>query len=231
MSSPIKAVLFDLDGTLLDTAPDMANAANRVLAEYNLGPLTEQQIKANTSYGAKGLLNAGFGTIPSHLDSQLLRQQFLDYYQQSICVGTSVYRGISHLLDYLQQQAMPWGIMTNKPGFLTERLLPFFPELLKAQAVVCGDTLAQAKPHPEPLLHASELLGIAHTDCAYIGDIEKDMIAARAAGMHGYVAGWGYIGEEHTPHTWQAKGVLATPEALIEMLEQQQTANKSFINQ
>ena len=221
MSLPIRAVLFDLDGTLLDTAPDMAEAANKVLADYDHGPLTEEQIQANTSYGAKGLLTAGFGSIPSHLDAQQLRREFLGYYQQNICDGTSIYRGINRLLAYLDHQRIPWGIMTNKPGFLTELLLPFFPELQKAQVIVCGDTLTVAKPHPEPLLHASEMLGIAHTACAYIGDIEKDMIAANAARMHGYVAGWGYIGEDHTPSTWQAKGILPTPEALIDMLELQ----------
>ncbi|WP_265694873.1 HAD-IA family hydrolase [Photobacterium obscurum] len=167
------------------------------------------------------MLSAGFGTIPPHLDTQQLRQQFLDYYQQSICAGTSIYRGISNLLDYLERQQIPWGIMTNKPGFLTELLLPFFPDLMKAQVIVCGDTLTVAKPHPEPLLHASELLGVPHTVCAYIGDIEKDMVAARAASMHGYVAGWGYIGEDHSPETWQAHGILPRPEALIEMLELQ----------
>jgi len=221
MNLPIRAVLFDLDGTLLDTAPDMADAANKVLANYDHGPLTEEQIRANTSYGAKGLLTAGFGTVPSHLDDQQLREEFLGYYQQNICKGTSIYCGINKLLAYLENQHIPWGIMTNKPGFLTELLLPFFPELLKAQAIVCGDTLALAKPHPEPLLHASEILGVSHTSCAYIGDIEKDMVAANAAKMHGYVASWGYIGEEHTPSAWQAKGILPTPETLIDMLEQQ----------
>lgn len=221
MSPPIRAVLFDLDGTLLDTAPDMADAANKVLADHHHGPLTDEQVKANTSYGAKGLLSAGFGTIPSHLDAQQLRREFLGYYQLNICEGTSIYRGINKLLAYLEGQQIPWGIMTNKPGFLTELLLPFFPELLRAQVIVCGDTLALAKPHPEPLLHACELLGVSHTACAYIGDIEKDMIAANAASMHGYVAGWGYIGTEHTPSSWQAKGILPTPEALIDMLKQQ----------
>ncbi|WP_299018265.1 HAD family hydrolase [uncultured Photobacterium sp.] len=221
MSSPIRAVLFDLDGTLLDTAPDMADAANKVLADHGHDPLTYEQIQANTSYGAKGLLTAGFGKIPAHLDHKYLRQQFLDYYQQNICDGTSIYRGITTLLKYLEIQEVPWGIMTNKPGFLTELLLPFFPALMKAQTVVCGDTLTVAKPHPEPLLYASELLGVPHTDCAYIGDIEKDMIAARAASMHGYVAGWGYIGEHHSPRTWQSSGILPTPESLIDTLEKQ----------
>ncbi|UXI02238.1 HAD family hydrolase [Photobacterium sp. TY1-4] len=221
MNSPIRAILFDLDGTLLDTAPDMAEAANRVLADYHQAPLTDEQIRANTSYGARGLLTAGFGTIPTHLDAAQLRREFLHYYQQNICEGTSIYRGINKVLAYLETQHIPWGIMTNKPGFLTELLLPFFPELLKAQVVVCGDTLAVAKPHPEPLLHASELLGIPHTACAYIGDIEKDMIAANAARMHGLVAGWGYIGKEHRPDAWLARGILPTPEALIEILELQ----------
>ncbi|MGF1756901.1 HAD-IA family hydrolase [Photobacterium sagamiensis] len=221
MTKTIQAVLFDLDGTLLDTAPDMAEAANRVLADYDHGPLTAPQIKANTSYGAKGLLSAGFGVIPPHLDLPKLRQEFLGYYQQNICVGTSIYQGIRQLLSYLEQQAIPWGIMTNKPGFLTDMLLPFFPELLKAQAIVCGDTLALAKPHPEPLLYASELLGVDHNTCAYIGDIEKDMIAARAANMHRYIAGWGYIGESHTPEHWEAHGILQTPEAFITTLQSQ----------
>ncbi|ELR67481.1 phosphoglycolate phosphatase [Photobacterium marinum] len=223
MSSPIMAVLFDLDGTLLDTAPDMADAANKVLADYDYGPLTEEQIQANTSYGAKGLLTAGFGTVPSHLDHSQLRQQFINYYQQNICDGTSIYSGITSLLTYLELEKIPWGIMTNKPGFLTEQLLPFFPELMKAQTVVCGDTLSVAKPHPEPLLHACELLGASHHQCAYVGDIEKDMIAARAASMSGYVAGWGYIGERHAPDSWQASGILAQPESLIDVLEHQKS--------
>ncbi|PSW18386.1 phosphoglycolate phosphatase [Photobacterium sanctipauli] len=221
MATAVKAVLFDLDGTLLDTAPDMANAANKVLADYNQPPLQEAQIQAHTSYGAKGLLTAGFGEIPTHLDPLDLRQQFLDYYQQKICVSTSLYQGIPQLLRYLEQQGIPWGIMTNKPGFLTDMLLPFFPELMRAQTVICGDTLSVAKPHPEPLLHASEMLGIHHEDCIYIGDIEKDMIAANAACMTGFVAGWGYIGKQHTPDDWQAEAILSHPEELIQHLETQ----------
>ncbi|MGF1679866.1 HAD family hydrolase [Photobacterium minamisatsumaniensis] len=218
MPTTIKAVLFDLDGTLLDTAPDMADAANKVLADYDQPPLLDHQIQANTSYGAKGLLTAGFGQIPDYLNPLELRQQFLDYYQQNICVSTSLYHGIPQLLSHLEQQKIPWGIMTNKPTFLTEMLLPFFPELMRAQTVICGDTLSVAKPHPAPLLHASEKLGIHHEDCIYIGDIEKDMIAANAANMQGYVAGWGYIGETHTPSEWQAEAILAHPEDLISFI-------------
>ncbi|MBY5945399.1 phosphoglycolate phosphatase [Photobacterium rosenbergii] len=215
MAMKIKAVLFDLDGTLLDTAPDMANAANRVLADYDQPPLTQQQIQANTSMGAKGLLTAGFGTIPDHLDIMTLREEFLRYYEDNICVNTSFYQGVTALLAQLEVKGIQWGIMTNKPGFLTDMLLPFFPELQRAQTIVCGDTLAVAKPHPEPLLHASQQMGVDHRDCIYIGDIEKDMIAAKAANMAGYVAGWGYIGDDHTPSDWQAQGVLSHPSEIL----------------
>ncbi|MCQ1057698.1 HAD-IA family hydrolase [Photobacterium sp. ZSDE20] len=215
MAMTKKAILFDLDGTLLDTAPDMADAANRVLADHNQPPLTHKQIQANTSMGAKGLLTAGFGTIPAHLDIMALREDFLRYYQDNICVNTSLYQGVVALLEQLDEKEINWGIMTNKPGFLTDMLLPFFPELLRAKTVVCGDTLAVAKPHPEPLLHASKQMGVDHRDCIYIGDIEKDMIAAKAANMAGYVAGWGYIGDEHTPSDWQALGVLTHPSEIL----------------
>ncbi|MEZ8093150.1 HAD-IA family hydrolase [Photobacterium swingsii] len=218
MPQPITGVLFDLDGTLLDTAPDMALAANKVLANHGIPPLREHQIQANTSFGAKGLLEAGFDGIPDHLDFPQLRQAFLDYYQENICINTRFYQGIETLLLTLEQHNVPWGIMTNKPAFLTDLLLPFFPLLLKAKAIVCGDTLPLAKPHPEPLLYASELIAIPHHQCAYIGDIEKDMIAANAANMQGYVASWGYIGEHHSPEEWNAAGVLPTPQDILALL-------------
>lgn len=218
MATAIKAILFDLDGTLLDTASDMARAANHVLAIYDQPPLTPQQIKANTSYGAQGLLTAGFGTIPEHLNMLDLRQQFLDHYQQNICENTSIYQGIVSLLSQLEAKQIPWGIMTNKPTFLTEMLLPFFPELNNAKVVVCGDTLSVAKPHPAPLLHASELMDVHYSECAYIGDIEKDMIAAKAANMTGFVAGWGYIGENHAPNDWHSHAVLSHPTELINLI-------------
>ncbi|WP_261857997.1 HAD family hydrolase [Photobacterium sanguinicancri] len=218
MPQPIEGVLFDLDGTLLDTAPDMALAANKVLAKHGIPPLRNHQIQANTSFGAKGLLEAGFDGIPDHLDFLSLRQEFLDYYQQSICINTRFYHGIEHLLCSLEHHGIPWGIMTNKPAFLTEMLLPFFPLLQRAKAVVCGDTLPLAKPHPEPLLYASELIATPHTQCAYIGDIEKDMIAANAANMQGFVASWGYIGEHHFPEQWNAAGILPTPQDILTLL-------------
>ncbi|GAB6262183.1 HAD family hydrolase [Photobacterium sp. R1] len=227
----LHAVLFDLDGTLLDTAPDMARAANRVLADHQIQPLTPMQIQANTSYGANGLLKAGFGAIPAHLDPLHLRKLFLDYYHSEICLETKAYDGILLLLRYLNENEIPWGIMTNKPGFLTQRLLPFFPELCQTEVIVCGDTLDKAKPHPEPLWHACELLKVLPENCLYVGDIEKDMIAARAAGMPGAVAGWGYIGEEHDPSLWQADVILPEPESLIHLLEQQNRDGRAFFNQ
>ncbi|MGF1725468.1 HAD family hydrolase [Photobacterium nomapromontoriensis] len=218
MASTIQGILFDLDGTLLDTAPDMAKAANRILAEYDRPPLSPAQVQANTSHGAKGLLTAGFGSHPLPCDMTILRLRFLDYYKENICEHTTLYQGVTSLLGHLDTQQIPWGIMTNKPGFLTDRLLPFFPELMGARALVCGDTLPLAKPHPEPLWYACDCMGVSAIHCAYIGDIEKDMIAAKAANMTGFVAGWGYIGENQTPDDWHSHAVLSHPTELISLI-------------
>ncbi|MEZ9523491.1 HAD family hydrolase [Enterovibrio norvegicus] len=217
MDVNVKAVLFDLDGTLLDTAPDMANAANCVLADYGLSPLNERQIKANTSYGARGLLRAGFGNQIEGKDLDALRQSFLHHYANNICTTTQLYPGVVTLLDGLEAMNVPWGIVTNKPGFLTEMLLPYFPRLLSTGTLVCADTLSKAKPHPEPLLHAAMELGIDNQACLYIGDIEGDIIAANAANMISAVAAWGYIGSEHKPLEWDADLVFNKPEEILSL--------------
>lgn len=211
------AILFDLDGTLLDTAPDMANAANLVLAEYNLSALNQQQIQANTSYGVRGLLRAGFGERITKLDFTALRQSFLFHYENDICRGTTMYTGIAELIDKLETLAIPWGIVTNKPQFLTEMLLPYFPLLQKAQTVVSGDTFEKAKPHPLPLLNAAKALNTSQSQCVYVGDIENDIIAANAAGMFSGVASWGYIGEEHQPAEWDADRIFHNPQDVLSM--------------
>ncbi len=217
MDVNVKAVLFDLDGTLLDTAPDMANAANCVLADYGLSPLNARQIQANTSYGARGLLRAGFGDHIEGKDLGALRESFLQHYANNICTTTQIYSGVVTLLDGLEAMNVPWGIVTNKPGFLTEMLLPYFPRLLSTGTLVCADTLSKAKPHPDPLLHAAKQLGVDNQACLYIGDIEGDIIAANAANMISAVAAWGYIGSEHKPLEWDADLVFNKPEEILSL--------------
>nr|WP_086938797.1 HAD-IA family hydrolase [Thaumasiovibrio occultus] len=211
----VDALLFDLDGTLLDTAPDMGAAANAVLADHGHAPLTHAQIQANTSYGARGLLKAGFGDDLVNHDPQQLRQAFLDYYAKDICIGTAYYPEIETVLTTLHEQAIPWGIMTNKPGFLTELLLPYFPLLRRANIICCGDTLPFAKPHPEPLLHCAKIMAVEPDKIAYIGDIEGDMIAAKNASMQGIIAGWGYVGDPAMLTNWPARKTLTTPAQIL----------------
>ncbi|WP_025740260.1 phosphoglycolate phosphatase [Salinivibrio socompensis] len=211
-------VLFDLDGTLLDTAPDMGEAANRVLAEFDLPPLTREQIYTHTSFGARGLLTAGFGKQAKFQDPIALRARFLYHYGQAICQGTQVYDGIEALLDRLSRLKICWGIVTNKPEGLTHQLLAHFPRLQAAQVIVGADTYAHAKPHPLPLLEAAKTLNCAPERCFYVGDIENDTLAARAANMQSVVAGWGYTGDPALISNWEADHIFTTPAQLSAFL-------------
>ncbi|MDD1781759.1 phosphoglycolate phosphatase [Enterovibrio sp. ZSDZ35] len=217
MKGRINAVLFDLDGTLLDTAPDMANAANQVLIEHGLTPLSKAQIQANTSHGARGLLRAGFGKEIEGKDVDALRLMFLKHYEKDICRATSMYSGVPELLQALTKQSIPWGIMTNKPGYLTHQLLTYFPDLQNAQALVCADTLPVAKPHPEPLILSAERLGVTPESCIYIGDIQNDIVAAKAAGMYSAVASWGYISTTTDPLDWEADLIFNNIEKVLSL--------------
>ncbi|WP_413111397.1 HAD family hydrolase [Thaumasiovibrio sp. DFM-14] len=212
------ALLFDLDGTLLDTAEDMAKAANKVLAQHGFEALSQEQIYANTSFGARGLLSAGFGKHYAEHDAQQLRKQFLLHYAENINSHTRYYPEIENVLNTLCATATPWGIMTNKPGFLTELLLPFFPLLEQANIIVCGDTLPLAKPHPEPLLYCAERIDKPPHEITYVGDVEGDMTAASAAGMSGAIASWGYIGADVKPTSWPHHHLLQTPADILSLL-------------
>ncbi|OOE44426.1 phosphoglycolate phosphatase [Salinivibrio kushneri] len=211
-------ILFDLDGTLLDTAPDMGEAANRVLAEFDLPPLTREQIYTHTSFGARGLLSAGFGEQAQYQDPVALRARFLHHYGDAICHGTQLYAGIDTLLDKLDQLRIPWGIVTNKPEALTHQLLAFFPRLQEARVIVGADTYAHAKPHPMPLLEAAKSLNCVPQQGLYVGDIENDILAARAANMGAGVAGWGYTGDQALVHNWKADHIFARPDQLSAIL-------------
>lgn len=210
-------VLFDLDGTLLDTARDMAQALNRLRTAEGLPELPFEQIRPLVSHGAPRLVRLGFGECDSaRLEG--LRTGFLDHYRAALAIHTCLFPGFAEVLDAIEAAGMRWGIVTNKPGWLTTPLLESVGLLSRCGCVVSGDTLPERKPHPMPLLHAAALLGLDPRQCAYVGDAERDVQAARKAGMIPVVAGFGYLGEDEDPAAWQPDAVLDAPGDLLRWL-------------
>ena len=214
----VHAVLFDLDGTLADTAPDLARALNRVRAERGLAPLPPEIARPHTSAGARGQLKAGFGITPEDADYGELREKFLDFYEKELCVDTRLFDGIPQVLAKLQARKLPWGVVTNKGKRFTQPLLRLLAVDHLAGCVVSGDSTPHIKPHPAPLELAASLLFLEPEACVYVGDDLRDAQAARAAGMHFAAAGWGYLGEGGDPNGWGADAVLAHPSEILELL-------------
>ena len=199
------AVLFDLDGTLLDTAPDLGAAVNHVLASCQWSPLSDEQVRKIASEGALGLLKAGFGEEElARRDSQQLRQQLLDFYADHLYEGTRPYPGMVELITWLNREGIRWGIVTNKPAFLTEPLMAQVRELPNCGVIVSADTLSVRKPHPDPLFYACDKLAVSAKESLYVGDHIRDIEAGRAAGMQTIIAGWGYIDPQEEITGWQA---------------------------
>lgn len=214
---PVRGVLFDLDGTLLDTAPDMAAALNRLRAEKGATPLAFGAIRPHVSHGAAALVRLGFPNATEQ-EFALLRQRFLDLYAGDIANQTRLFPGFETVLDALEAQRLPWGVVTNKQTSLTDPLLAQMQLARRAGCVVCGDTLAERKPHPAPLLHAAMLLGLEPRECVYVGDAKRDVQAAHAAGMHALIALFGYLGAGDRPDDWQADALIGEPAELLAWL-------------
>lgn len=204
------AVLLDLDGTLLDTAPDMAAAVNALRIEQSEEPLPFERVRPHVSHGATALVRLAFPHAPE-ADFLALRARFLALYRPRVALETRPFPGAAELLAALEQAGIPWGIVTNKPAWLTEPLLEALGLRARAAAVVSGDTLPQKKPHPRPLLHAAEQARVDPRRCIYVGDTERDVLAGKAAGMRTLVACFGYIGDMEDPRTWPADGWIDTP--------------------
>jgi len=207
----VQAVLFDLDGTFADTAPDLARALNRLRAEQGLAPVTAAAARPHASSGARGLLEISFHLSPGQDGYEALKERFLDFYEEGLCVETRLFDGISDLLAQLEARDLRWGIVTNKSKRFTEPLLRELKVHDRAACIVCGDTTARIKPHPDSLLHAAALLALAPSACLYVGDDLRDVQAARAAGMGVVAAAWGYLGEGADPGAWGADAVIAHP--------------------
>jgi phosphoglycolate phosphatase len=214
----VRAVLFDLDGTFADTAPDLGRALNRMRADRRLEPLPIETLRAHASSGARGLIKAGFGLAPGNEEYEALRLRFLALYEDSLCVDTRIFDGIAELLDALEARGLPWGIVTNKARRYTEPLLRQLGFDVRAACIVSGDSTPHVKPHPASLLRAAELLSLAPADCLYVGDDTRDIQAARAAGMRFIAAGWGYLGEGGDPRSWGADAVNAHPAEILDLL-------------
>lgn len=214
----VKAVLFDLDGTLLDTADDLGAALNHVLMQYSLPNVAADKYRPIASNGAQGLLELGFGEKLPLFNYEMLRAEFLDFYETNIATKTKLYHGTASLIEKLNSKEISWGIVTNKPEYLTKRLLPYFSEFNSSQVMVGGDTLAQRKPHPEPLLYAAKKLKIAPEQCLYVGDAIRDIEAGNAANMTTVIAQWGYIQQGEDLSKWQADFSCKKPLDLLSII-------------
>lgn len=214
----IKAVLFDLDGTLADTARDLGAALNRLLAEEGLPPQPYEAVRPIASHGARGLVSLGFGIDKSHPRFEEYRLRFLDLYEHSFADETVLFDDINALLREIDARGLKWGIITNKPMRFTDRLVPALPFAVPPAVVVSGDTVGVAKPDPAPMLHAAQQIDIAPEHCLYVGDAERDIQAGRAVGMKTVLVNWGYIADSDDTDSWQADITIDQPLALLSHL-------------
>lgn len=213
-----KAILFDLDGTLVDTAPDLGFALNSLLEQEGLPPLPHDIIRPVASNGSAGLLSLGFGLTTDDAAFRPLQQRFIHLYQDNIARGSHLFPGMPEVLDYLEQSDIIWGIVTNKPAFLTDPLAILLNLNERAACIVSGDTTPHAKPHPAPMLHACKLISIDPEHCLYVGDAARDIEAGKNAHMTTILARYGYISADDDPATWQADGSIDHPAELLKWL-------------
>ncbi|MDP2560139.1 HAD-IA family hydrolase [Psychrobium sp. 1_MG-2023] len=214
----VNAMLFDLDGTLLDTAADLGAAANALLSRDGLELLSDDTIFHTASQGALALIKAGYGHALSEDDYQRLRQEFLDYYENNVATHSRYFGGCEQLLNQLNDQKIPWGIVTNKPYFYTKQLLNSFPLLATTHVTVCGDTMRERKPSPAPLILAAKSLAIEPQQIIYVGDARTDIEAATSAKMHSVAANYGYIPHQDPCHEWQADMIVDRCDELCDLL-------------
>ncbi|MBI5333261.1 MAG: phosphoglycolate phosphatase [Burkholderiales bacterium] len=213
------AVLFDLDGTLADTAPDLAGALNALRLQRGLAPLPVEALRPYASAGARGLLGAGLDLRPDHADYEAHRVAFLDLYEQMLDRDSRLFDGIEPLLSALEDRGIPWGVVTNKSQRFTPRVVAGLGLDRRASVVVSGDTTPHAKPHPAPLLHACAQIGVEPAAAIYVGDDLRDVQAARAAGMPAVAAAYGYLGEAGEVASWGADAVIQQPAALLDLID------------
>lgn len=220
MSSRLKtkAVLFDLDGTLIDSAPDLGAAADKMRTDRGLASYPLERYRPMAGAGARGMLGVAFGITPESPEFDELREEFFVTYERRMLLNTQVFGGVHALIEALREQGLPWGVVTNKSMRFTDPLTRAIPLFETAGAVISGDTTPFAKPHPEPLHEAARRLGVPSDACMYVGDDERDIIAGRAAGMRTVAATYGYMGSQADPALWKADASISSPLELLKLL-------------
>ncbi len=213
-----QAVLFDLDGTLIDSAPDLGAAADQMRTDRGLAPLPLDRYRPMAGAGARGMLGVAFGITPESPEFPALREEFFVTYERRMLLDTQVFDGVQALIEALREQGLLWGVVTNKSMRFTDPLTRAIPLFATAGAVVSGDTTPFAKPHPEPLHEAARRLGVPSQACIYVGDDERDIIAGRAAGMRTVAATYGYMGSQGDSTRWNADASISSPLELLKLL-------------
>lgn len=224
MSSPglktdVAAVLFDLDGTLVDSAPDLAGAANDLRQQQGMAPLPYERLRPMVGAGARGMVGVAFGVQPGEDRFEALRDAFLARYAERLLQRTRVFEAVEPVLLRLAGHGLPWGIVTNKAMRFTAPVVAGLGLHTRAAVVIAGDTTPHAKPHPAPLLEAARRLGVAAERCVYVGDDLRDVVAGRSAGMATLAAAWGYLGQGDPIEHWGADAVLNAPDELLKWLD------------
>ena len=214
----INTILFDLDGTLIDTAPDLVYALNKVLETKNKPPLPFEQVRPFASCGSAGLLGQGFDITPEHPSYPVLRDLFFEAYHEHITYQTTLFEGMAEVIDKIESKNLRWGVVTNKPTHLADILLNHFELTERSACLIGGDMCKHRKPAPDPLLLACKQLNTTPDTCAYVGDAERDMIAARAAKMFAVAARYGYLHPDEVPEKWDVDHHLHRPSDLLDLL-------------
>jgi N-acetyl-D-muramate 6-phosphate phosphatase len=215
-----RALLFDLDGTLIDSAPDLAGACNDMRTARGLAPLPFDALRPMVGSGARGMVGVGFSIGPGEPGYLELREEFLRRYEARMTELTRLFADVAPLLEQMHREGLAWGIVTNKIARLAEPLVASLGFAANAGAIVCGDTTPHSKPHPAPLLEAARRIGVEPRDCVYVGDDRRDVEAGRAAGMATVVAAWGYLGVGEPVAAWGADAVIAAPRELMPLFAQ-----------
>lgn len=214
----VQAVLFDLDGTLVDSAPDLGAAADKMRIDRGMPSLPFDLYRPMAGAGARGMIDVAFGLTPEHADYVALRDEFFANYAQNLTQNTYAFDGVHELIANLEALGLPWGVVTNKSARFTDPLTRAMPLFASARTIISGDTTAHAKPHPEPLFEAARQLSVDPARCVYVGDDERDIVAGLAAGMGTVAAIYGYLVPEADPAKWGAHSTINSPGALLQLL-------------